>query len=96
MNWLTDGQAERIIITTGLQLGGMEVLSGFRSALSKDRADHPITDRLKETGVWEGSGGGSSLTGWEPSMLYQINIDSVSKSNLELGWATCAGIETRI
>ena len=48
-------------ITSGLQLGRVEVLRGLRNFLSTDKPEHHSIDRLKERGVEKGSGRHSTL-----------------------------------
>ena len=69
-------------ITSGLQLGGAEVLRGLRSFLNMDRPEHHSIDRLKERGVEKGSGLHSTLHSRERSVFNQTNIGTVSRATL--------------
>ena len=50
--------------------------------LNMDRSEHHSIDRLKERGVENGSGQGSTVRGQERSMFNQKNISIVSKATL--------------
>ena len=82
-----DGRADRLAstadITSGLQLGRVEVLRGLRHFLNMDRPEHHSIDRLKERGVDEGRGEHSTHRGQEQSVFNQANIGSVSRATLE-------------
>ena len=69
-------------ITSGLQLGRVEVLRGSRNFLNMDRPEHHSTDRRKERGVEKGSGRHSTLQGRERSVFNQTNIGTVSRATL--------------
>ena len=55
-NEQADRLASTVDITSGLQLGRVEVFRGLRNALNMDRLKHHSTDRLKEREVEKGSG----------------------------------------
>ena len=79
-------------ITSGLQLGRAEVLSGLRNFLNMDRPEHPSIDRLKERGVEKGSGWNSTLQGREQSVFNQTNIGTVLRATLGRllrNWVKC-------
>ena len=79
-------QADRLAgtadITSGLQLGRVEVLRGLRNFLNMDRPEHHSTDRLKERGVDIESGRHFTLQGRKRSVFNQTNIGTVSRATL--------------
>ena len=74
--------ANRVDITSGLQLGRAEVLRGLRNFLNMDRPEHHSIDRLKEIGVETGSGRHSTLQGRERSVFSPDKYWHCSKGNL--------------
>ena len=62
-NERADGLASTADITSGLQLGRVEVLRGLMNFLNMDRPEHHSIDRLKERGVEKGCGRHSTLQG---------------------------------
>ena len=81
-NERADRLASTADITSGLQLGGAEVLRGLRNFLNMDRPEHHSIDRLKERGVEKGSGRHSTLQGRERSVFNQANISTVLRATL--------------
>ena len=81
-NERADRLASTADITSGLQLGRVEVLLGARNFLHMDRPEHHSIDRPKERGVENGSGRHSTLQGRERSVFNQVNICTVSRATL--------------
>ena len=81
-NERADRLASTAEITSGLQLGGAEVLRGLRYFLNTDKPEHHCIHRLKERGVEKGSGRHSTLQGQERSVFNQANIGTVSRATL--------------
>ena len=79
-NERADRLASTADITSGLQLGGAEVLRGLRNFLNIDRPEHHSTDHLKDRGVKKGSGRHSTFQGRERSVFNQISICTVSRA----------------
>ena len=50
-----DRLASTVDITSGLQLGRVEVLRGLTNFLNMDRSENHSTERLQERGVEKGS-----------------------------------------
>ena len=70
-------------ITSGLQLGRVEVLRGLRNFLNMDRPKRHSCDRVKEKRVEEkGSGRRSTVRGRERAAFNQTNIGAVSRAAL--------------
>ena len=82
-NERADRLASTADITSGLQLGRVEVLRGLRKFLNRDKPEHHSIDRLKEREVEKGSGRHSILQGQERSVFKQTNIGTVSMATLE-------------
>ena len=84
--WHASTWADRLAssadLTSGLQLGRVEVLRGLRNFLNMDRPEYHSTDRLKERGAEKGSGRHSTLQGRERSVFNQANIDTVLGATL--------------
>ena len=79
-NERADRLASTADITSGLQLGRVEVVRGLRDFLNMDRPEHYSIDRLNERGVEKGSGRHSTLRGRERSVFNQTNIGTVSRA----------------
>ena len=77
-----DRLASTADITSGLQLGRVEVLRGLRNFLHMDRPEHHSIDCLKERGVEKGSGQHSTLRGRERPVFNQANIGTVLRATL--------------
>ena len=63
-NLWADRLANTIDITSSMQLGKAEVLSGLGNFLNMDRPEHDSIDRLKERGTVKGSGRHSTFLAW--------------------------------
>ena len=79
-NERADRLASTVDVTSGLQLGRVEVLRGLRNFLNLDTPEHHSTGRLKERGVEKGSCRHSTRQGRERSVFNQANIGTVSRA----------------